>query len=102
MKDTGVGIEEDNIKELLQEFPTIKNVDNDFLKGVGLGLLISNKIANLLNKLEGGIEVTSKIDKGSVFSFKIYDLTQRRDVAIDIASAHFNSKGDEKTIFECK
>lgn len=92
VKDTGVGIEEDKLKNLLKMFQKNENIENNCLnsKGFGLGLLISNKISNFLNNLEGGIEVTSKIDKGSVFSFKIYDLNQRNDIGFNVTPCKFS------------
>lgn len=75
--DTGLGIDTTNIQKLFKAFGKIKNEANSALnaQGVGLGLLISNTLANILNKEEGGIEVESVMGIGSTFSFTLYDLT---------------------------
>lgn len=86
VKDTGLGIEEGNLKKLFTAFSKIQNQEDSCLnsQGVGLGLLISNNLADLLNKSEEGMSVSSKYKCGSEFSFKIYDL--RNDDEISISS----------------
>lgn len=73
--DTGIGIDQSNITKLFQAFSKIQNKEDCCLnaQGVGLGLLISNKLAYLLNRSETGIEVISHLNKGSEFFFKFYD-----------------------------
>ena len=75
VKDTGLGIQEDNLQKLFNAFSKIRNLEDLCLnsQGVGLGLLISNNLADLLNKSEGGISVSSSYGCGSEFSFRIYD-----------------------------
>ena len=51
-----------------------------------MGLLISNQLADLLNKSEGGISVSSKLKQGSEFSFNIYDMKNDEDDEISISS----------------
>lgn len=75
VSDTGLGIDQSNITKLFQAFSKIQNKEDCCLnaQGVGLGLLISNKLAFLLNRSQTGIEVISHLNKGSEFSFKFYD-----------------------------
>lgn len=75
VKDTGLGIEEKDKKKLFHAFGRIRNAADLLLNshGVGLGLLISNQLSNILNNYEGGIEVNSKLNEGSTFSFKFFD-----------------------------
>jgi CheY-like chemotaxis protein len=75
VRDTGIGIDKSNIEKLFQAFSKIQNKEDFCLnaQGVGLGLLISNKLAYLLNRSETGIEVVSDLHKGSEFSFKFFD-----------------------------
>ena len=91
--DTGLGIDTTNIHKLFQAFGKIRNEADSTLnaQGVGLGLLISNTLANILNKEEGGIEVESVPGVGSTFSFMLYDLTFHDSVPL---SSHltFNLK----------
>ncbi|MGL1920186.1 MAG: PAS-domain containing protein [Hyphomicrobiales bacterium] len=62
--DTGIGIENDDISEVFQEFKRIDNVATRQEKGLGLGLAITERIAKII-KCE--ISVNSVIGKGSVF-----------------------------------
>lgn len=65
VKDTGVGIDEENIKRLFKRFVKLDN----FVQGTGLGLSICKSI---VEKLGGKIGAESKgKDKGSLFWFTI-------------------------------
>jgi len=68
VSDTGIGISEENIKLLFKKFSRLDNTKKEAIEGTGIGLYFSK----LLVKLHGGeIWVTSKINKGSKFSFSI-------------------------------
>lgn len=71
VKDTGIGISQDNLKILGQAFGKIEDAQSKKLnpKGVGLGLMISNNIAKHLNICEEPIRVFSELNKGSEFTF---------------------------------
>lgn len=62
--DTGKGIPEKKIKDLFTPFNRL-GIENTNLPGTGLGLVISQKLINLMN---GTIEVTSKEGIGSSFN----------------------------------
>ncbi|CAD8071964.1 unnamed protein product [Paramecium primaurelia] len=61
VKDSGIGISEDGQKMLFKAFGKIKDAQNQKLneQGVGLGLLISNKIAQQLSYNNQGLQVIS-------------------------------------------
>ncbi|MEO0142359.1 MAG: hybrid sensor histidine kinase/response regulator, partial [candidate division WOR-3 bacterium] len=61
--DTGIGISEDEIKRLGEEFYRVKR--EGIAGGSGLGLSIVKKILEIHN---GKLEIKSKIDEGSNFS----------------------------------
>lgn len=63
--DSGIGIEEDKIKQLFQEFSQLERRTHPMFGGTGLGLAISRRLCQLLG---GEIEVVSEKDKGSVFT----------------------------------
>ncbi|HNP33461.1 MAG TPA: ATP-binding protein [Flavobacterium sp.] len=68
VKDTGLGIDEDNHKNIFDRF---KRVDSDIsikVGGLGLGLAISKAYVDLLG---GTISLESKIGEGSTFYFSI-------------------------------
>jgi len=66
--DNGVGIAEDKINEIFQEFKRLKTSTVAFRNGLGLGLAIVDKIAKVL---EQPIKVKSVIGKGSMFSIQV-------------------------------
>lgn len=81
--DTGLGIDEKDKTKLFHAFGRIKNKADSVLNshGVGLGLLISNQLSNILNNYEGGIEVHSKLNEGSTFTFKFYDYLPEESIS---------------------
>ena len=68
IKDTGVGIESDDLKNLfkLEESKSTLGTNNE--KGTGLGLILCK---NFIEKHNGKIWVESKVEKGSIFNFII-------------------------------
>ena len=66
--DTGVGISEENIPNLFDAFTRGNIQSGRYIEGSGLGLAISKDLADMMN---GIIEVTSEVGKGSKFSVKI-------------------------------
>ncbi|MFP4289597.1 MAG: PAS domain S-box protein [Bacteroidales bacterium] len=64
--DTGIGIEEEKLKQLFQPFSQIDHTDTRQFDGTGLGLVICRELA----KLHGGtVGVSSKPGEGSTFWF---------------------------------
>ena len=89
--DTGIGIPNDQIKTVFEEFTQVSNnsatKDNRrSIKGTGLGL----SICKMLVELQGGtIGVESKLNQGSVFTFTI---------PYELASEKFETEKEEKTM----
>jgi len=68
VKDTGVGISEESMKDLFQDYHRIDSKSNHHVEGTGLGLSITK---NLVELMGGEIKVKSELGKGSTFSFRI-------------------------------
>ena len=68
VQDTGIGIPKDKINNLFKPFEQIEMTKTKSYGGTGLGLSISKEIIELMN---GTVECNSKLNKGSIFSFKI-------------------------------
>ncbi|MDV7339394.1 ATP-binding protein [Terasakiella sp. A23] len=66
--DTGVGIAEEDLKRIFEEFRQVENPERDRRKGLGLGLAICDRVATLLNT---EIEVKSQKGVGSSFCFRL-------------------------------
>lgn len=65
IKDTGIGIPNKEIDGIFDSFTQSSNSYNMLKGGTGLGLAISKNLANLLG---GKINVTSELDRGSIFT----------------------------------
>lgn len=64
VSDTGIGIEEDKISGIFEEFEQAESGTSRRFGGTGLGLSIANKFAKML---DGSIEVNSIVSKGTIF-----------------------------------
>ncbi len=70
VKDTGIGMTEDECKRIGNDFVRIKNEKTTKILGSGLGLSTVKKIALLYN---GQLDVASEPGKGSVFTITLAD-----------------------------
>ncbi len=68
VKDTGIGISEENQKYLFNSFQRIDEKRNRNIEGTGLGLSITKKFIEMMN---GRIEVESVLYEGSTFTVTI-------------------------------
>ncbi|RKY32116.1 MAG: hypothetical protein DRP74_03285 [Candidatus Omnitrophota bacterium] len=66
--DTGIGIGEEDLPKLFGKFQQFNRKDPGRIKGTGLGLSISK---NIIELHRGQIEVESKLDKGTKFTFTL-------------------------------
>jgi len=75
VEDTGIGIKEEKIEHIFEEFRQIDGSTTREFGGTGLGLSITKKLTELM---KGKIEVKSEIDKGSVFRL-IFPRTKKEE-----------------------
>lgn len=68
IRDTGMGIPEEKLSKLFKPFSQVDSSNTRKFGGTGLGLVISEKLVNLM---QGTISVRSKEHHGTVFSFTI-------------------------------
>ena len=68
VKDTGIGISEENLERLFTSFQQVDTKKNRAVEGTGLGLAISKR---LIAKMGGFINVYSTYGEGSEFKFVI-------------------------------
>lgn len=66
--DTGIGIPEDKISHILEPFTQVDASITRQFGGTGLGTTISNRLISLM---DGELQVTSQLGKGSCFYFSI-------------------------------
>ena len=66
--DTGIGIRKEDIPHLFDSFQRLDEQKNRHIEGTGLGLNITNQLADLMG---GSIDVQSEYGKGSCFTVRI-------------------------------
>ena len=68
VKDTGIGIREEDLEKLYSPFERIEEERNRNIEGTGLGMSI---VKNLLDMMGSRLEVSSVYGEGSDFSFEV-------------------------------
>jgi two-component system CheB/CheR fusion protein len=89
--DTGIGIPEEQLQAIFEEFHQLDNPARERSRGLGLGLAIVERLADLLGH---AVDVRSRPGKGSVFAVEVplgRDAPQwrpRLDRSVEKESAH--------------
>ena len=92
VKDTGIGIPEDKLEKVFERFEKL----NNFAKGTGLGLAICKTI---LERLGGGISVTSRLGAGTQFTCRIPLLpAEREETSPQVKPWIFSSGGKRNEV----
>lgn len=86
IKDTGIGIDEQDMKKLFLPFSQANPYIAREFGGAGLGLVICRKLAEMMG---GGITAVSKKGEGSVFTFKMP--FEKYLLSTEIGSSSINS-----------
>lgn len=75
VKDTGIGISKADLKHIFEKFYRSEDYRTRETSGTGLGLYVAMK---LLRKLGTTIDVQSRLNHGSSFSFVLHDKPQKK------------------------
>ena len=104
VRDTGIGIAEEDFERVFEEFGQVRNHLQAQVKGSGLGLALSRRLAELL---DGVLTVESRVGVGSTFALRIARVhSEVRELSV-IASRPLDPgrapilvvEDDRKTIF---
>ena len=87
IKDTGVGIPEDKIETVFENFQQASSGTSRLFGGTGLGLAISKQ---LIEQQGGSIQVKSKMGEGSTFSFVLNFQKTTAEAELETALTEFN------------
>ena len=102
VKDTGIGIKEEDIGKLFTTFSQVDTKKNRAIKGTGLGLAISKSLCELMG---GTITVESEYGKGTTFTMtmiqSVADDTPLRNWDINSAKSSEARKAFQPTPMEC-
>ncbi len=90
VEDTGMGIREEDMPKLFENFSRINESANRHIEGTGLGLRITGLLAQLM---DGEIRVTSEYGKGSVFTAIL-----KQEIADSQPMGEFGLRLDEKNV----
>lgn len=89
--DTGIGIPKEHLETIFESFKQINNPQSLKAGGTGLGLSISKRLVDLMG---GDLKASSKIDKGTCFSFdlplEVSSKKQERKKVQQISEADLN------------
>lgn len=68
VSDTGIGIPEDQLDRIFEEFHQVGNPERDKARGLGLGLAIVQRLSRVLSH---PVEVRSQLGVGTTFSIRV-------------------------------
>lgn len=94
VKDTGIGIKQEDMKTLFEEYGRLDLLKNRNKEGTGLGISI---VQGLLTQMNSQLKVESVYGKGSVFSFVLLqkEVTELPDYMSDAEKENVDSKMSE-------
>jgi PAS domain S-box-containing protein len=100
VKDTGIGIKQENIAMLFGDYIRFDHAANRLIEGTGLGLSITKK---LLNMMDGEITAESEYGKGSTFTVRlpqgvVNDAPLGGETAEKLKSLHYFGKKQKKSL----
>ena len=84
VKDTGIGIREEDMEKLFSAFDRLDQVRNKAVKGTGLGMSITKQ---LLESMGSKLEVESEYEKGSNFHFAVRQQVIKHEEIGDLTEA---------------
>lgn len=96
VKDTGIGIKEEDLNNLFEAFVQVDKARTRSKEGTGLGLAISKGLAIMMG---GTIYAESTYGEGSVFTVTLLQTVRETETFREKLSAYFSGKGKGNLIF---
>ena len=93
VKDTGIGIKEEDMAKLFSEFERIDEAQNRNIEGTGLGMNITKR---LLNMMDSNLKVQSIYELGSKFSFSLKQRVVKWNPIGDYEASYRSSLSSKK------
>lgn len=85
--DSGIGISDEHLEKIFDNFQQQEDQDNRKYGGTGLGLAITKRLIELMN---GKISLTSTVNEGSTFTIIFKDVKISKQLAPEIISKRIN------------
>ncbi len=98
VKDTGIGIRQEDMDKLFESFERLDVVRNRNIEGTGLGMAITSR---LLDLMDSRLNIKSEYGQGSIFSFELWQRIEDETPLGDYRQAlkAVNEKGAYKESF---
>ena len=93
VKDTGIGIKQEDMAKLFSKFERIEEERNRNVEGTGLGMNITQR---LLEMMDSRLDVSSVYGEGSIFGFSLKQQVRKWDELGNYEEAHKNSISSRK------
>ena len=97
IKDTGIGIKQEDMAKLFSKFERIEEERNRTIEGTGLGMSITQSLLSMMNSR---LEVDSIYGEGSTFGFSLKQDVRKWDELGDYAEAYKRSITSRKKYHE--
>ena len=99
VSDTGIGIKEEDMEHIYESFQQLDMNINRKVEGTGLGLAITKNLVQLMN---GDIQVESEYGKGTTFKVVVMQKVVTRDTIRDNQITRESLKQTDMRMFECQ
>jgi signal transduction histidine kinase/DNA-binding NarL/FixJ family response regulator/HPt (histidine-containing phosphotransfer) domain-containing protein len=97
VRDTGIGIREEDIGKLFESFTRVDEKRNSNIEGTGLGLNLTKKLVDLMH---GEITVSSVYNQGSTFMARIPQIIKSWEPVGDFAQRYQELINQKNTLSE--
>ncbi|MEO6730223.1 MAG: two-component regulator propeller domain-containing protein [Ferruginibacter sp.] len=97
IRDTGIGIPEDKMERLFKAFSQVDSSTSRKYGGTGLGLIICEKLIGLMG---GRIDVASKVNEGTTFTFTMLTVTSSQSLRTYVTNYISGLEGKEILVID--
>ncbi len=99
VSDTGIGIKQEDMEHIYESFQQLDMNINRKVEGTGLGLAITKNLVQLMN---GDIQVESEYGKGTTFKIVVMQKVVTKDTIQDNQITRESLKQTDMRMFECE